>query len=1398
MRHAPQREWLAGWRFALGVLVLLLVPPSAEAQVVQIGSNYWTKVPGTDYAGHDLLSNTGQCWGGGYQSSTPSQCAAVCLSYPNCAGFEVTTDWEKCCYAKYQMTGAGSGNVDSYILIQTHPLLTQPFQTCHLTRPPFEPPPNLPPPDSPPPPFRARPHQPPPPVPPPAATLLTFETSAILFPNFSPSGTLYSIFVAKDVQAITVTAVSADPGATISVALPSGGTPALTSGVTSDPFAATSGGILALTVTASNGASTRVYFFRTAILQGTDASLQILFLTPGLVSPPFTPNSLNYSATFASGGGVATLFAATNDTAALVSIGAGKAAVGKISQTVPVPFGRSVLQITVTSESLSYTTVYYVSMQAPLAPPPPPQPPVSAPLPSSSTLISPPLPALSSPPRLVPTVGIVSGPPPSTRDPSAEFRFYARDGMGGNCSGCTFHCTVDGQTQPACANPGSPIFNQVLNLLSYSVNVSAPGEGPHTFSVDAFDPLGLSSAPTSYTWVIDSTPPVTRVTSNAPTDRLTSLQNVQFNVTVRDQSSDGSTSLVCPACTVQCSIDGGAFATCHQGQPMRYFLQPGQHVFAARSIDAAGNEEAVPVERFVVVDLTPPKAQLTLAPAPITGTSTARFQFAATIAGSAVRCVTCTFLCRLDQATWQSCSQGSGIASGTVYRNVSNGAHTFSVQTTDPDGVLTSSLSYNWTADLVGPTVGIFYYPPASTALSNAIFSFGAIVPGTNSSGSAGQPVPCPGCLFSCALDGATPRLCDPSSRVTLANLYEGMHTFSVQADDIFGNVGAPAVYRWQVNFSLPLASVISGPPLFAATNKTSAEVTFTGTLRNVPCVGCTYQCQLNSGPFVGCNAATPLKLLALQQGTHSLVVRVTDVQGASTLSVPYEWVVDTISPTVSIQSGPSFITGTSTAQFSFSANDTVNGVQTTCGQCAYECALDSDPFQPCINPVIFTNLGLADSVTAHVIIVVSVDAAGNRALTPAVFRWTVDQRAPVVFVVSKPAGNAPSGAVAFSARANAASADCNGCNAYCSLDGLAPYPCGDVSNSSRAEAVFTNLKVGPHAATVRFINAVGVAAALAFSWTADFTGAYVKLSVPDSPVRRNPFPVTVSFSKPCWGGNGFTCVSVTSCEVIVAGAAVPDPDSFFTLDPQQYTIEVTPIGDGPIGISVPPGVCLDAAGNPNFPAEASVVFQAKPPEAALVPAGALTPVTVTSAAAVSSKAAWATNSSPILFTVTFSREVTGFDLSGISVTGGKAEHLLDASRSTSAAARASPSGSNSPNDVSNLSSLIRIDGAGDSASSTAFSFRVVPFGRNGTVSVRILHGSCADSLGSPNSGSDAFEFVFDDMRPTVSMTPRGSPSDIFYGLESDSAYLVVIRFSEPVFVFANRTGTLALSEFGT
>jgi hypothetical protein len=145
--------------------------------------------------------------------------------------------------------------------------------------------------------------------------------------------------------------------------------------------------------------------------------------------------------------------------------------------------------------------------------------------------------------------------------------------------------------------------------------------------------------------------------------------------------------------------------------------------------------------------------------------------------------------------------------------------------------------------------VGIFYKPPLATALPNATFKFAALAPGANASSpsfTAQQSVPCPGCLFYCSLDSNTAQICDPAAGATFETLSEGVHTFSVHAEDIFGNVGGTASYSWRVNSSLPLGTVISGPQLFGVTNSTAAVVHFVGTLRDLTCAGCTYQCQVS------------------------------------------------------------------------------------------------------------------------------------------------------------------------------------------------------------------------------------------------------------------------------------------------------------------------------------------------------------------------------------------------------------------------------------------------------------------------------------------------------------------------------------------------------------------------
>ncbi|GAQ85456.1 hypothetical protein KFL_002360080 [Klebsormidium nitens] len=1234
------------------------------------------------------------------------------------------------------------------------------------------PPPNLPPLRNPPPPYSPPPSSPPP-APPPVVTdssLVSFDVSGVVFPPFTSAGTQYAVFLTKGAFSMTIVATPADPRALMIATVPSGSSERIISGTESVPLAAVSSGILTLTVTASDGVTSTAYFFRMFFLQGADSSLQSLSISPGTLSPPFTPTVLSYTASFDSGGIPATLAAVATDSAASITAGTGKLQRGAVNQAVTVLYGGSVLQIRVKSENEVNSTVYSISLQAPQSPPV-----IPTPVPPASFSKPPPDPGRLPPPvrtNLGPTVLFSSGPRSPTKDSSARFAFSATDATGTTCTDCTFYCALDSAAPGPCVfvNPGTP------NPVTHSVDVTSVPEGAHSFQVSAFSPLGYLSPTATFAWVIDNHPPVTSITANVPTNRPTSVQNVVLNLTVRDPIPGGGFA-ECSGCVSECNMDSGPIFSCFPGQPLTYFLQPGQHTFSGRSLDVAGNQEPNFTQFSFTIDTTPPKAQLTFAPVAVTGSSYARFQFFASIAGSQARCANCTFQCQVDQMKSQPCSQGSSNGAGIEYRNLTNGAHSFRLVTTDPDGVLTSTLTYPWTAVLVGPDVSIAYKPPNLTALPNATFKYTAV----SFAPSSVSADPCPGCLFRCSLDGSAPRDCDPRAGAIYTNLYEGVHTFAVSAEDVFGNVGAPTSYTWRVNFSLPLSEVTSGPPAFAAVNVSDAVLTFMGYVENKPCATCTYACQLNDDPFTACDVSTPVKLLGLRQGPQSLTVKVTDTRGVSTLSAPYQWIVDTIPPTATISDAPPPLSSSPTATFRLSATDATGANFTDCLQCTFLCSLDWGPLTRCDNLVTLTDLGTDNDVTNHVFSAVSVDQAGNQALTPAVYKWTVDRRPPVIELISRPPNptNLADGLVSFSARGNEDSADCAECVALCSLDGQAPFACNAGPDPSLALLPFAALNAGAHAAAVTFTNPLGVSAKYIYSWVIDLVGPEVQIVPPASVlVGRNPFPVTINFSKACYG---FSCVSVTSCELVLSGAAVPDPASLRSLGEVGYTLDVASIGDGQIDISIPSGVCLDAAGNPNSAASILVLFEALPPLPVLT-AVDLVPVEVPPDGGASGTngtgVAWAANKSPVPFLVDFGRSVSGFNVSGIVVDGGRAQGLIPAPNGTgsggiflAASPGLSPSGTST--------ALVSLDAPGKTVSASAFYFQIRP-SRNGLVTITIPPGICVDAAGVPNSRSNNFAVVFDTEAPHVSLTRSH--------VDADSLYIVV-RFSERVVELSEQAG---------
>ncbi|GAQ91790.1 hypothetical protein KFL_008550020 [Klebsormidium nitens] len=1268
------------------------------------------------------------------------------------------------------------------------PPLFPPPQLSPPAKPPVNPPPNppakpppssLPPPHQEPPPRDCPPLEPPPAKPPPrpppgapppvtpSALLLTFNASnAYPFPSFTPEGTLYSLFLPKGQTSLKLQVSAADPSATITAIPPTGTMAALQSGVLSDNLQVATAGVLIISVTSSDGLRSKLYYFQVAWLQGADPSLQLLYLSTALLIPPFSPTTFNYTAQLNQGSASVMLIAVASDTAATLTLDSGKSQRGQISQQILPP---AVVRLVVQSENLLSAYTYTVTLlSAPLAPLPP-----AANLPPPRVALSPPPPPLTV---IRAKVIFVTGVPSPTRATSASFTFYAIEG-GTSCSLCSFYCSLDLAPFKTCAFDGAPAYDPSLQQLIYAVPVSGVTAGTHTFQVLALNGNGFSSAPASVTWVVDTNHPLTTIVANVPDHRPTSVQNVVFNVSVRDWAPDGVTLVSCPDCTSRCRIEGGDFAPCHQGAPISYSLQPGSHTFAAQSIDVAGNEESLPVTFTFVIALNRPEGQFTATPPVVTGSPTARFTFRGKILGSYDRCTNCTFTCQLDQQPGQACLQGTA---GITYSNLTNGAHTFFLTTTDPDGILNSKLSYNWTAVLVGPKTGIFSFPPTPTALPNATFRFGAVTPGPSS------PVSCPGCLFYCALDSGSPRSCDPATGVTYAPLSEGPHSFAVKAVDVFGNVGASAGYTWQVNFSLPLGNVITGPP--PVTNSSAAVLRFTGTLRDLPCGGCSYECQVNGGPFLGCDAGIPLKLLGLQQGQQSLVVMVTDNRNVTTLSAPYEWVVDTIPPNVLIVSGPPTTASSGTAQFRFGATDQINGGLSDCDTCTYLCSLDAQAYKPCpnpvlltdLNPVLLTGLGGENSLTVHVLAVLAVDVAGNVASVAARYTWVVDKRLPVIGLVSGPRNSSSvvSGTVVFSARDHSPGATCANCTALCVLDSQPPVACtGKFSvNGTVLEVDYESLGEGPHAVTVSVTDDLGNTGSFVYSWVIDLISPSVEILTPRSPTSQNPVTVVVRFGEPCLGGGGFTCRSTTSCELGVNGQALPDPSSFFQSGGGEFTLNFIPLGDGPIVFTIAAGVCTDAAGNPNAAANASVYFESHGPRPNLRPALDALRLPPGQGRNLS----WGTNKSPVDFSVTFDRLVAGFTAAEVSVAGGKLANF----RSQASLFPTGSASNFSAIQAVGSTALVVINGgaAASRAQGDSFSFQVWPDGPGTTFSVWVPSNRCTDSVGSANEASETLEILYDVESPTVELSAYDSGGGDLSSLTSSvRTAAVLVRFSERV-----------------
>ena len=337
-----------------------------------------------------------------------------------------------------------------------------------------------------------------------------------------------------------------------------------------------------------------------------------------------------------------------------------------------------------------------------------------------------------------PDTSIPTKPPVLANSATADF------GLASTEAGSTFECKLDGGTYAACSSP-----KQYTGL----------SEGSHTVSVQAKDPAGnVDATPATHTWTVDTIPPETSIGTKPA-------------LLVKSTTADFSFSSPEAGATLECRLDGGAWAECTS--PKQYTgLTDAHHTFDVRAVDRAGNADASPATHTWTVDTTPPQTNISAQPAALTNSTSASLTFASSETGSTIEC-------KLDSGAWGSCT------SPKSYTGLAQGPHTFSVRATDAIGNQDASpATHTWTVDTAAPDTSISTKPPAITASTAAEFTFGA----TENPSS-----------FECKLDNGAYDVCtSPKSYTGLAN---GDHTFSVRATDGARNVDAsPAAYSWTID----------------------------------------------------------------------------------------------------------------------------------------------------------------------------------------------------------------------------------------------------------------------------------------------------------------------------------------------------------------------------------------------------------------------------------------------------------------------------------------------------------------------------------------------------------------------------------------------------------------------
>ncbi len=303
--------------------------------------------------------------------------------------------------------------------------------------------------------------------------------------------------------------------------------------------------------------------------------------------------------------------------------------------------------------------------------------------------------------------------------------------------------------------------------------------------------------------------------------------------------------------------------------------------------------------------------------------------------------------CDLDGNVFTPCTSPAELTT------LDDGSHTFTITATDALSN-SSSKSATFTVDTIKPVVAL-------GTLDNPTSSKTPAIPFTVTDASS--------YTSECNVDETGFVSCD--SPYTTPELTDGLHTITVRATDIAGNVSDTMLVSFTVDTTAPQTTITNQPANFIGT--TSATIEF-----NSDDASAALTCKLDSADFADCTS--PVNLDSLTEGAHTFTVKATDELGHYT-TASADFTVDLTAPEIDLK-------GDNPMTVALDGNYTEPGATVT------------DNLDP--NPTLTISSSTVD--TAHLgvyqVTYDAVDAAGNQATQVIRTVNVTDQTKPVITLI--------------------------------------------------------------------------------------------------------------------------------------------------------------------------------------------------------------------------------------------------------------------------------------------------------------------------------------------------------------------------------------------------------------